>query len=502
MGIKNRALWLLTLIWILWIIPGCQPDQATVTELDSTPSGPIVVTISDSPGKYRDYKSGNSGPYIPFIPAVRYITDLGVQERWDLLDPDSTYQLTISTDRSLLELGVLRRPLIEQKYYLQPGDTLTLQFDSTRLNAHLIRGDQRIPDLSDTIQRMVYAYEYAAADKLKGVFHFMELDFNQSPEENHRRVADFEKQLRTQSVRENKEVANILYQYYEAGTISKAEYLHRLNEVAFRLSGSGEELITGVPDDYRQRTSPYQLFYPERIRAEVTRLYQGKEMLRVTNGSMMDYRLILDQINEERDGLDSLTRNRVYRYALEQIIQHFSIADQEKYLAAYRQKYDDPAYLEYVRAAYQLNYDTATDDLALESLSGKQISLQEWLAMQEGLIYIDFWASWCAPCRESFPKAAEMRTIFADRPVTFLYISLDESRDKWRVAVDEEELPSGANYRVLYPRTSPWLEKNEVQAIPRYMLLNAEGKMIQSRALGPGEDAQMAIRELLESQGN
>jgi thiol-disulfide isomerase/thioredoxin len=296
-------------------------------------------------------------------------------------------------------------------------------------------------------------------------------------------------------------VAQLLYQYYEAGTIPKAEYLHRLNEVAFRLSGSGEELITGVPDDYRQRISPYQLFYPKRIRAEVTRLYQGKEMLRVTNGSMMDYRLILDQITEERDGLDSLTRNRVYRYALEQIIQHFSMADQERYLAAYREKYDDPAYLEYVSAAYQLNYDTATDDLALESLSGKQISLHEWLALQEGLIYVDFWASWCAPCRESFPKAAEMRTILADQPVTFLYISLDESRDKWREAVREEVLPPENNFRVLHPRTSPWLEKNVVQVIPRYMLLTDQGEMIQSRALGPGKDAQAAIQELLTDSG-
>ena len=97
-------------------------------------------------------------------------------ERLDLLDPDSTYQLKINTNRSIVELGVLRKPFAEQNYYLQPGDTLDVQFARDRLRASFIRAGQRRPDLSDTLQRMVY--DYAAADKLKGVFHFMELDFS------------------------------------------------------------------------------------------------------------------------------------------------------------------------------------------------------------------------------------------------------------------------------------------------------------------------------------
>jgi len=94
-----------------------------------------------------------------------------------------------------------------------------------------------------------------------------------------------------------------------------------------------------------------------------------------------------------------------------------------------------------------------------------------------------------------------MRTVFVAQPLTFLYTSLDESADKWREAVAEEELPSSTNYRVLHPRTYPWLEKNEVQAIPRYILLSGEGRMIQSRALGPGKDAEATIQALLSDSG-
>ena len=125
-----------------------------------------------------------------------------------------------------------------------------------------------------------------------------------------------------------------------------------------------------------------------------------------------------------------------------------------------------------------------TFDLLLEDDSGKQTALNEVLAVCKGkAIYVDFWASWCAPCREEMPASAKLRANFLNRPVLFLFLSTDKDATAWKEAEKVCGI-SGENvlsYRILN-RDAIFLEQLKMKTIPRHLLFDKEGTLIVANA--------------------
>lgn len=70
------------------------------------------------------------------------------------------------------------------------------------------------------------------------------------------------------------------------------------------------------------------------------------------------------------------------------------------------------------------NANVKAIDFSLKDLNGKRWSLK---GQQGRVVVVNFWASWCGPCRMELPKLQELSTRFKDQPVTFLAINVDEA---------------------------------------------------------------------------
>jgi thiol-disulfide isomerase/thioredoxin len=121
---------------------------------------------------------------------------------------------------------------------------------------------------------------------------------------------------------------------------------------------------------------------------------------------------------------------------------------------------------------------------ALDTLSWKDLIA----ANQGNLIYIDFWASWCTPCRREMPYSELLRKKLKDENVVFVYVSIDKKKSDWEIASDDIGIGKySKSYIVLNPEKDEFIQKLKVEQIPRYVLLDKSGKMLMRDSYRPSD---------------
>lgn len=101
-------------------------------------------------------------------------------------------------------------------------------------------------------------------------------------------------------------------------------------------------------------------------------------------------------------------------------------------------------------------------------------------------VYIDLWASWCAPCRREIPALKELEHKFADKPIKFISISCDHQEAAWRTAMKEESL---SGIQLFTNGDMTFMKAYMVDAIPRFILLDKEGRIVSANMTMPSNPA-------------
>ncbi len=112
------------------------------------------------------------------------------------------------------------------------------------------------------------------------------------------------------------------------------------------------------------------------------------------------------------------------------------------------------------------------------------IRFQDILIKNKGkVIYVDYWASWCAPCIEAMPYAEKLRKEYGDKNIVFVYLSSDNDQSAWKKATEKYSLSHFENsFLSLNHNNSEFIKALEIQAIPRYMIYNANGRLVNKNA--------------------
>lgn len=116
-------------------------------------------------------------------------------------------------------------------------------------------------------------------------------------------------------------------------------------------------------------------------------------------------------------------------------------------------------------------------DFTLKGLDGQNVTLSSFRGQY---VLLDFWASWCVPCREGMPAMKELYAKYHDKGFEIIGISDDSKEKNWRQAVEEDGTP-------WVHTVDEFREKGEsavvismygVHYIPTYILLDKEGRII------------------------
>lgn len=128
--------------------------------------------------------------------------------------------------------------------------------------------------------------------------------------------------------------------------------------------------------------------------------------------------------------------------------------------------------------------------------------LEIFKAHKGKVIYVDFWASWCGPCRREMPASKTLHEKLKGEDVVFVYISIDERKGDWIKSMNALGIKDlGENYHRAGSQMKDFLNFFNLRSIPRYMIIDKEGQIYESDAAPPSyPEAEKTLRKLLKAK--
>ncbi len=141
-------------------------------------------------------------------------------------------------------------------------------------------------------------------------------------------------------------------------------------------------------------------------------------------------------------------------------------------------------FLENIKRLKGVQVGSEAPEISLPSPSGEKLALS---SLRGKYVLIDFWASWCGPCRRENPNVIKTYARFKDKGFEIFGVSLDQDRSAWLMAIETDQL-TWKHVSDLQYWNSVAAQAYQVSAIPMTFMLDKDGKIMAKGLRGASLD--------------
>lgn len=158
-----------------------------------------------------------------------------------------------------------------------------------------------------------------------------------------------------------------------------------------------------------------------------------------------------------------------------------------EYVARYKAIVKDPTHIKVADDWFSQAESTLpgkpSPDFKLKDIAGKEYTLKSFRGKY---VYIDVWATWCMPCIGEIPHLKKLESEMHGKDIVFVSICTYDEKSKWEKYLKEKEM---SGVQLFSEKTEPFLSKYAIRGIPRFILLDKEGKIINPNVERPSDPA-------------